>query len=485
MSKLLRRAPGRFGPRTVVVAFICASGVFGLPAPRANAQQPVAPRGAEMPYEVIDGLAVYDGDIILGTAEEVAGWSAEWGGDPPQPRMAAPYQRRQDGSPCIWPGGIVPYVIEDDVPGRDTILRAIREWGTRTVLRFVERTSQQNYLRFALGPVSGTYLCREDSPGEQIQLIQPWGNSWEVLLHGIGHAIGLAHEQQRTDRDRYVRVFSENIAATPYARDNWHRHVGTLPVGPYDYRSIMTYDAFGHGKRRNHARTCAMETIPPGMPIGGEALGEAAELSPGDIDSVARLYGRIPSRHVIATNPPGLEIIVDGERMTAPASFAWEPGSEHTLEVPSPQLEPGSRFLFGRWSDEGARVHTITATRDATFYYANFIAQHQVSTKVDVWCRSAMACSPEDGSVTITPTSPDGYYTLRTPITVTATPAPGSPVRFLKWAVAGEGYRSWYWTFLHGEGANPAHTLVPQWPTPRSSSTAPSSGLTRTSIPFP
>ena len=421
-------------------------------------------RGAEIAYEVIDGLAIYDGDIILGTAEEVAGWGAEWspqtGGLPPISR-AAPPGRRQNGAPCLWPGGIIPYVIDDDVPGRDRILRAIREWDTKTILRFVERTSQQDYLHYTLGSVSGAWLCAGDSPGNVVIQIGPGGSSYEVILHGIGHALGWAHEQQRRDRDRWVTVFSENIAATPYAQGNWHPDVGLgVDTGPYDYRSIMTYQAFDHNKRRNHARTLLMETIPPGIPFGGEAMGELSELSPGDIDSVARLYGHVPTEHVIATNPPGLDVIVDGERMTAPVSFTWEIGSKHTLEMPSPQFRPGSRFLFGRWSDDGARAHTITATRDTTLYYANFIAQHRVTTGVDVSCRTATTCAPDDGRVTVTPSSPDGYYTLRTPIEVTATPTPGSDVRFLRWAVDGDHWWSWYWTRMHGGGSNPARTRV-------------------------
>ena len=221
----------------------------------------------------------------------------------------------------------------------------------------------------------------------------------------------------------------------------------------------MTYPAFDHHKRRNHARTYLMETIPPGIPFGGEHLGELAELSPGDIDSVGRLYRHIPTEHVKATNPPGLEIIVDGERMTAPASFDWEIGSEHTLEMPSPQFRPGSRFLFGRWSDDGARAHMTTATADTTLYYANFIAQHQVSTSVNVSCRTA-TCSPDDGSVTITPPSPDRSYTLRTLIEIEASATPGSAARFLRWAVDGDHWWSWWWTSMHGEASNPAHTRV-------------------------
>lgn len=163
------------------------------------------------------------------------------------------------------------------------------------------------------------------------------------------------------------------------------------------------------------------ETIPPGMPMG-----QTVELSPGDVDSVARLYGHQPASFVVSTNPAGLDVVVDGMRMTAPATFHWRPHSEHTLEVPSPQFRSGSRFLFGRWSDDGSRVHTVTASPDTTLFQASFIAQHQVS---------AGTHPAGAGSVTVRPASPDGYYTLRSPVELSAAPAPGSGFRFLSWQV--------------------------------------------------
>ena len=399
-------------------------------------------RGAEIAYEVIDGLAVYAGDIILGTAAEVAAWNRENveptstnQGASGSVRNVVPSGYRQDSSFCIWPDGIIPYVIDHDMTthNREAVLGAIRIWDDKTVLRFVERGPHHaNYLRFSMNPVGGMWICRDGGLGEQVVHVEPVDGVGN-LLHVVGHAIGLEHENMRRDRDHYLTVSSENIAATPLAQLAWHPKVGYGPdIGPYDYRSIMHYRFVEPLKQRNHARPRAAETIPPGMPFGA-----ADEVSPGDVDSVARLYGRIPAEHVISTNPSGLEITVDGVRMTAPVSFRWAPDSEHTLEVPSPQFGDGARYLFGRWSDDGARVHTIRATRDTTLYQASFVAQHQLSTKFSVWCWTP-TCSSEDGhygngTFTLTPTNPDGYYTLRTPIEIAAVPPPGSALKFLWW----------------------------------------------------
>ena len=143
-------------------------------------------RGMELPYEVVDGLAIHAGDIILGTAEEVARWTAERpDGTRSRVRNAVPSGYYPSGLFCTWPNGIIPYVIDDSVPSRERteVLRAIRAWDSQTVLRFVERTSRhQDYLRFTLGPVSGTWICAEDSPGAQVVVVeQP--DSASNLLH--------------------------------------------------------------------------------------------------------------------------------------------------------------------------------------------------------------------------------------------------------------------------------------------------------------
>ena len=414
-------------------------------------------RGMELPYEIVDGLAVHAGDIILGTAEEVARRSAEYplsaSARPTLVTQAVPSGYAPSGLFCIWPDGIIPYVIENDVPEqpRNEVLKAIRVWDTQTVLQFVERTPQhEDYVRFTPGPWSGTWICGE---GVQDVVVGPW-ESVSNMVHTIGHVIGMAHENQRRDRDRWLRVFSDNISRAPLARGAWHPSLGYgRDIGPYDYRSVMHYGFLEPLKQRNHARPYQAETIPPGMPFAYDYYDES-KLSLGDVDSTARMYGHIPSEHVVSTNPPGLEIIVDGERMTAPASFTWATGSQHTLEVPSPQSRDGARFLFGRWNDDGARAHTVTATDDTTLYEANFISQHKVSTRVT--CGGG-ASLPACGSITIRPASPDGYYTLRTPIEVEATSSGQS--RFEGWYVS--TFQNWILEeAMHGGAANPARSFA-------------------------
>ena len=365
-------------------------------------------RGQELHYEVIDGWAVHGGDMVLGTVEEVLEErrrlrSAKASpGSWPARRELAPVEDEH-----LWPDGIIPYVIEPGFTaiGLKKIDEAIREWNSKTVITLVERTTEQDYVRFLpkayrpFEPYCRASLGRKG--GEQsIWLREPDGCSVSSTIHEIGHVVGLRHEHQRHDRDDYVTVSdaqSFGDIGSAYRADAPGR-------GPYDYSSIMHYGS--------------VETVPPGIPLRSERL------SSGDIDGVARLYGTVPMATTIATNPPGLSILVDGQGYTTPVRFNWRPGTTHTLEAVSPQTAGAKRLVFGRWNDKGSARRTISADADSTWYEANYISQHRMLVCVD---------PSEAGSVTVRPKSPDGFYvTGPHPVEVEARAV--GPRRFSHWA---------------------------------------------------
>ena len=199
---------------------------------------------------------------------------------------------------------------------------------------------------------------------------------------------------------------NEDLLARPLAM---YSHLANGPgSGPYDYSSVMNY---------SH-----IQTFPPGIPLA------SAGLSEGDVNRVARLYGHPPTLTTISTNPPGLEIIVDGKRVVSPARFEWMPGSSHVLEAPLSQGFGRQRYVFGRWSDERSRTRTVTADPSATWFEANFILQQHLTTCSD---------PPEAGMVTIRPESRDGFYTFTTPIELDANVADASRSSFMRWKQRG------------------------------------------------
>lgn len=135
-----------------------------------------------------------------------------------------------------------------------------------------------------------------------------------------------------------------------------------------------------------------------------------------------------PQGITITTNPPGLEIVVDGVSLVSPQTFQWTPGSSHTMGVASPQGSGGRRYTFTGWSDGGGQSHSITTPSSSTIYTASFQAAYLLT---------AAAVPAGAGSVQVSPPSADGYYAHGTAVQLTATPASG--YRFTAWSGGASG----------------------------------------------
>ena len=185
------------------------------------------------------------------------------------------------GSRHVWSLGIVPFVIDDAAfpagsTARERVVAAIDHWNTRSSLTLIPRSNEADYVQFAGATGSCSSPVGRQS-GRQVIGCDLAGGSFGVgsIIHEIGHAVGLQHEQSRPDRDRFVKVNLDNVQAG--LRHNFEKRSGDT-LGAYDYESIMHYG------RRGFAIDTAVDTLTPISWFGEHSQGAgvaAVELGNG------------------------------------------------------------------------------------------------------------------------------------------------------------------------------------------------------------
>jgi hypothetical protein len=301
----------------------CVFFVLFILAPAANAQQVRQGlyRGMPVTYVLEHGKAIFQGDIIL---EKV---------QPINPQLPPPPSFGVDYSQYLWPkvGNQyqIPYVIAPGSGDLTNLNTAIAQFNsTFSNIQFVAYTTQTDYVRFYFNPNDFTGECDAivgRAGGEQ-QVGGSGSCTVATILHEMGHTVGLWHEQSRPDRNTYISVNYNNLIKGSISNFNQiydnAQTFGTL----FDYASIMEYPAFSFSRNGGPA----IESIPAGIPLSNQTGYTAT-----DIDGIERLYGNAATVVTVTSNPPGLQVIVDGATVTTPQTFDWSLFSTHTLNIPS------------------------------------------------------------------------------------------------------------------------------------------------------
>ncbi|KYG67166.1 hypothetical protein AZI86_09150 [Bdellovibrio bacteriovorus] len=229
--------------------------------------EPKNKKSSEIPlhYQVSpEGLAVVDGDIVLGEA------------GPGQ--IGAGISRASQLQ--LWPGGRIPFFIQGDLKNPERVITALGLF-VDSGLQFTPYRDEEDILVFQTAE-SGCKSYLGKVGGKQPIWIGPNCGVTEIA-HEIMHAVGFIHEQNRSDRDKYVRVLWDNIMDS--AKGNFELFPAELMTAsgtaPFDFESIMIYQPSAFS--RNNQTT--LEPL-----LNGAVISPSRNLSPSDQARIRRAY---------------------------------------------------------------------------------------------------------------------------------------------------------------------------------------------------
>ena len=190
-----------------------------------------------------------------------------------------------------WPGGVLKFELSNAVKSEHrNIIRSTLGELQKKLDSCIEFREIDHGFRVIveMGNECNSYVGRMFGPdfmeSQSIELAEGCAADPSSIEHEFLHALGVEHTQERTDRDRYVKINEENIKEELKFNFLKLSEAEVSEFGlPYDFHSVMHYGPYAFSK--NGKRT--IETLDPSKQ---DIIGKAKGVSEGDVLLLKRMY---------------------------------------------------------------------------------------------------------------------------------------------------------------------------------------------------
>jgi len=175
--------------------------------------------------------------------------------------------------PGRWPNGKIPYMLvgfsEEE---QATIVASMWLWEQSTGVNFknvmFEKNDEDAHVLFILkgdkdSEIDGMSTCGYNEDKIHMSIIS--NVTQQIVIHEMGHVLGLTHEHQRPDRDSHILINWSNMISDASVKAQFLINEPKY----YDYKRYK-YDFYScmHYKNKAGSRSDQLNTIESPVPVG-------------------------------------------------------------------------------------------------------------------------------------------------------------------------------------------------------------------------